>query len=518
MKAIFVVFNDLKDVKNFDNNLKFYEYELNYIENFYSDQFYAILLRNYQDIKQKKTILFGLKYPLESLEDRNFIKEFINYSTKTQANYYYFPKPTNKANLNNFALFALQESITLDVFKISILQKQGAISIYQHERLQQTLYKENFKKDSVFKRFYPESKQLFELSPFWQEYQVDDTINTYNLIQRATYFYPAPKGIGIQLNNICNLECTMCWHFSPIYKAMHDEETKKFYASKKELESSIVYGILDYAGKHKCTVHFSAKGEPTIDKRLPDFIAYAKKAGCPVISLVTNATLLDKKLAKKLLDSGLNRIYFSVDGATEETYEKTRGVKLSLVESNICNFLEESKNYNDIRVRFNCTLEGDAINEVDTFIEKWKPYANEIQSLNFTYVNSYTQDGGSLKKQINDACDNARVCNDPWLTDLLIVDPVGNVYPSCGCPVSQKNSAGGGALLMGNVYRNSLEEIWGGIRYKNLRKENLLKEFLEFNPCQGCSSRKLVSSAKEQSNKIDIGVRRMFIFDKDEDR
>lgn len=76
----------------------------------------------------------------------------------------------------------------------------------------------------------------------------------------------------------------------------------------------------------------------------------------------------------------------------------------------------------------------------------------------------------------------------------------------------------GGALLMGNVYRNSLEEIWGGIRYKNLRKENLLKEFLEFNPCQGCSSRKLVSSAKEQSNKIDIGVRRMFIFDKDEDR
>lgn len=54
MKAIFVVFNDLKDVKNFDNNLKFYEYELNYIENFYSDQFYAILRRNYQDIKQKR--------------------------------------------------------------------------------------------------------------------------------------------------------------------------------------------------------------------------------------------------------------------------------------------------------------------------------------------------------------------------------------------------------------------------------------------------------------------------------
>jgi len=517
VKAVFVIFNRLEPLKESDFTLMFDEYEWNFIDDFYSEKFYAILRKNYQDIKQNKSILFGLNYPLESSDDKEFIKIFISCSMNLKENSYYFPKPRENANLNNFSLFALRQSITLDIFKISLLQKQELISVYQQERLQKMIYKETFGSDFVFRRFYPESKQLFDLSPYWQEYVADDVINSYNLIERATHFYPAPKGIAIQLNNICNLKCTMCWHFSPIYQAMHDEETKQFYANKKELESSVVYSVLDYAGKNKCTVHFTSKGEPTIDKRLPDFIAYAKKVGCPVISLITNATLLDKKLAKKLLKNGLNRIYFSVDGATEETYKETRGVELSLVESNICNFLEESKNYKDIRVRFNCTLEGNAVNEVDVFIDKWKPYANEIQSLNFTYVNTYTQDGNSAKKQIQNLGDNARVCNDPWLTDLLIIDPVGNVYPSCGCPAYQK-SAGGGALLMGNIYKMSLEEVWSGVKYENLRKENLFKEFCEFEPCRSCSSRSLVSDAKEKSNQIDIGVRKMFVFDKDEDR
>lgn len=71
---------------------------------------------------------------------------------------------------------------------------------------------------------------------------------------------------------------------------------------------------------------------------------------------------------------------------------------------------------------------------------------------------------------------------------------------------------------MGNIYKMSLEEVWSGVKYENSRKENLSKEFREFEPCQSCSSRSLVSDAKEKSNQIDIGVMKMFVFDKDEDR
>lgn len=516
MKGIFIKFQNTIEAKIQIESL--FDEVLEYaVDAFYSEEFYELLRKHYQEVKQKQAVIIGLNYPIDSLEDKSFIKDFIMYSQNCEGNLYYFPKATNKANINNFALFALKDSIALDVFKISLLQQKGEITIRLKEKLQELLYQSLGKENKIFKRFYPESKQLFELSPFWQEYRASHNINYLNLVQRATRFYPAPKGIAIQLNNICNLQCTICWHFSPIYQAMHDKATKEFYATKKELATSVIYAVLDYAGKHKCTVHFSAKGEPTIDKRLPDFIAYAKKAGCPVVSLITNATLLDNKLSKKLLENGLNRIYFSVDGATPETYKATRGVELSKVETNIYNFLEESKNYKDIRVRFNCTLEGNAINEVETFIDKWNPYANEIQSLNFTYVNTYTPEGESKKLQIQSQQEYGRVCNDPWLTDLLIIDPVGNVYPSCNCPAYQK-SAGGGALLMGNVYQESLEEIWGGEKYQDLRRENLLQKFAQFAPCENCSSRLLLIPAKEEQKTIDIGTRRMFIFNKDEDR
>lgn len=409
------------------------------IESYHSVEFYEIVRSNFQDIKSGKSLVIGINYPFMENSDQEFIDGFIKSAGERQGNLFYFPKPTPKANINNVALFSLKSHITLDVFKISLLCDDGSITLRMKEKLQKMIYQE-LGYQNAFRRFYPESKTLFEISPHWTEYLAKKEVDYKNLLERSYYFYPSPKGIGIQLNNICNLQCTMCWHFSPIYKKMHDKETREFYAKKRELATEAVYNVLEFAGKHKITVHFSAKGEPTIDKRLPEFVSYAKKSGCRTISLVTNGTLLTRKLSEKLLENGLNRIYFSVDGASPETYKQTRGVELKEVEKNICDFLDASKKY-DIRVRFNCTLEGNAENEIEQFVDKWKFYANEIESLNFTYVNSIDEKGHTVKRQIaSDKYDNTRTCLDPWLSDLVIIDPIGNVYPSCGCPATAKPS------------------------------------------------------------------------------
>lgn len=518
MKCVLVI-KGKEFSKQFEEIAKEYysSVEVNCIES-YSDEFYKIIRSNLQEIKAGSSVIIGINYPFMEEQDRELLRGFIRNAREIQENLFYFPKPTSGANINNVALFALKSHITLDVFKLSLLQQQNSISIRMKERMQKMIYQE-MGHENIFRRFYPESKILFEISPYWKEYLAKKEIDYKNLLERSYHFYPSPKGIGIQLNNICNLQCTMCWHFSPIYKKMHDEETREFYATKKELQTEAVYRILDFAGKYGITVHFSAKGEPTIDKRLPEFVKYARKSGCSVVSLVTNGTLLTKKLSEKLLENGLNRIYFSVDGASPETYKKTRGVELKEVEENICNFLEASKKYENIRVRFNCTLEGNAENELEQFIQKWKPYANEIESLNFTYVNSIDEKGHTSKRQISsDKYDNTRICLDPWLSDLAIVDPIGNVYPSCGCPAAAKRSiAGGGGLLMGNIYQDSFEAIWNGHVYRKLREENLFGNFKFCLACEKCATR-MVSTLMEEGNKINMGTRRVFIFDKDEDR
>ena len=44
----------------------------------------------------------------------------------------------------------------------------------------------------------------------------------------------------------------------------------------------------------------------------------------PNVTLVTNATLLDERMARAILATPLQKIRFSVDGLTRETFEKIR--------------------------------------------------------------------------------------------------------------------------------------------------------------------------------------------------
>ncbi|MDY3114332.1 MAG: radical SAM protein [Helicobacter sp.] len=417
------------------------------VDNIYSYEFYEIVRKYYADIKSGVVEIVGVNYPFETKIDFEFFNSFLCAASKSTKNLYYYPKARADANIVRVALFCLKDRVSLDVFLLSLLQLDGKITIRAKERMQRLIYKESGY-ENIFRRFFPESRALFELSPFWDEFSASQEINYKNLIDRVAHFYKAPKGVGIQLHNVCNLRCSMCWFFSPIYQKMHNEATRKFFASKKEIPTNIAYEVLKYAGHYGLTTHFSAAGEPTMDKRLPDFIRFAKDAGAKRIALTTNATLLNAELSKRLLDSGLNRIYFSLDGASAETYEKTRGFKLEKTEENIKNFLELSKNYKEIEVRFNCTMEGNAINEQDKFLEKWNKYKNEIQSLNFTFV-TVRKDGKDFKKDITqDKRDYARTCVDPWQSDLLLINALGEVHPSCNCP-SQAKPAGGGQFIYG---------------------------------------------------------------------
>ena len=68
--------------------------------------------------------------------------------------------------------------------------------------------------------------------------------------------------------------------------------------------------------------------------------ALAKKKGLIDVYLNTNANLLTDRLGKALLDAGLDRISFSVDGYRKEQYAKHRpGGNFGKVRYNIMNFL-----------------------------------------------------------------------------------------------------------------------------------------------------------------------------------
>src|SRR3989344_5215186 len=85
--------------------------------------------------------------------------------------------------------------------------------------------------------------------------------------------------------------------------------------------------IIDEASEYKPTfssVKFNYRGETLLAKNLPEMIKYSKDKGVLDVQFNTNGSLLTEDLARKLIDSGLDGIIFSVDGANKETYEKIR--------------------------------------------------------------------------------------------------------------------------------------------------------------------------------------------------
>ena len=81
--------------------------------------------------------------------------------------------------------------------------------------------------------------------------------------------------------------------------------------------------IIDEAKDFVFDVNLFHRGESLLHPRIYDMIKYANEKGI-YTRLFTNATLLDDKNAKSIIDSGLDFISFSFDGYTKEDYEKVR--------------------------------------------------------------------------------------------------------------------------------------------------------------------------------------------------
>ncbi|GAJ12563.1 unnamed protein product, partial [marine sediment metagenome] len=142
-----------------------------------------------------------------------------------------------------------------------------------------------------------------------------------------------PEVIQIQTVTGCNARCRFC----PNGKTSSELSQGKM---EWDLFTTIIDEVVNYT-PHRISPYLM--NEPLLDKDLPGkirYIADRKKPGTK-ICVNTNGSLLDEQLAEQILDSGLDRLVFSVHGITPETYENSMlGLSLKRTLGNINNFLE----------------------------------------------------------------------------------------------------------------------------------------------------------------------------------
>ncbi len=147
--------------------------------------------------------------------------------------------------------------------------------------------------------------------------QADNVVRLHRPTSQLTRLYVEPT-------NHCNLDCLTCYrnNWAEALGRMNDATYQRILDSVKEIDP-------------KPTIFFGGIGEPTLHKRLPDWIAQAKALGSRV-EMITNGTLLTEELSRQLIAAGLDLLWVSIDGATPESYADVRlGAELPNVLHNL---------------------------------------------------------------------------------------------------------------------------------------------------------------------------------------
>ena len=120
-----------------------------------------------------------------------------------------------------------------------------------------------------------------------------------------------PVFLSVEPADFCQLRCPQC----PVGMAARNKGAL--------VEDKVVFDTLTELKKSLIQVIFYFQGEPLLNPRLNEYIRFAHEAGI-YTSTSTNAMLLNSENARKLVESGLDKLIVSVDGATQEVYEQYR--------------------------------------------------------------------------------------------------------------------------------------------------------------------------------------------------
>jgi radical SAM protein with 4Fe4S-binding SPASM domain len=122
-----------------------------------------------------------------------------------------------------------------------------------------------------------------------------------------------PRLVFWELTKGCNLRCIHC-------RASATE-----LSSPTDLPTQAAEDIIDQIAEVSHPILVLSGGEPLFRKDIFELARYGTEKGLRV-ALATNGTLVTKAVALKIVDSGVQRVAISLDGADAATHDSFRGI------------------------------------------------------------------------------------------------------------------------------------------------------------------------------------------------
>jgi MoaA/NifB/PqqE/SkfB family radical SAM enzyme len=320
---------------------------------------------------------------------------------------------------------------------------------------------------------------------------------------------PLPRSLYLETTSRCNSLCETCiltFGGREPRKDLGWEEFRRVVDQFPVLERVLLHGI----------------GEPLLNRDLIRMIAHLKERGATVL-FNSNVITLGPRLRRQLIESGLDELRVSLDATTPGTYARVRGVDAyQKVVSNLEALDRARRDARAERPRVSLWFTGlkDNIEEIaglvplavrvgahginlQRLVYNGLGLATEAQSLYGRLEEReaaliHATEAAARAAGIEFSASGATApeisltpshedrpwsaCRRPWT--LLYVTVHGNALPCCIAPWITGHYEG---IILGNLLRQSLEDVWWGAPYLEFR--STIQTDRPPEPCRGCGVR-----------------------------
>lgn len=155
----------------------------------------------------------------------------------------------------------------------------------------------------------------------WKEMFKKSRKNVLNIlgIYHGSHAFKGPDCVQIDLTSKCNNNCVSCWCNSPLLGERQYRGARRHKTIPTHLALSLVDEL---AGMGTKELFFSGGGEPFMHPDILRILEHAKQRGMQCC-VNTNFTLVNQAVVKRIIAMGLDEMTVSVWAATPQTYVKT---------------------------------------------------------------------------------------------------------------------------------------------------------------------------------------------------
>ncbi len=341
--------------------------------------------------------------------------------------------------------------------------------------------------------------------------QLNRAGRTFSLLTHSKHLFGLPSTLQIEPTSRCNLTCQMCPQPTFTQEQLGDLKPENFRKLIDELENSLVH------------VNLTGFGESFLNKDLVPMILYVRERGI-MAQTTSNCTPITEKLAKDIVNSGLENLALSIDAVSPGKYQEIRGGNIERALAGLRNLTEAKRSLKSETpvTRMNAVVMNHNLDEMLSIVDtaaKWG-----VDLLHFQRLHWWGSVSEPMKlkppeidvavSKFEEVLRRAREADIQTDADVMLrllerarkengrqgaAAPLGRTAP-CYFPwwhiyigyqggVRLCCNYWGRSLEMGNAFEEPFRKIWNGEKFKEVRRMFLEGEDQPGKECVNCTNR-----------------------------